>query len=174
MELRIIRSERRTKSVSARMVGDVLEIRAPVHIPEAELKSIIEQLKKKIKVKETKRKAREKMGDLELEVRAHALNKTYFDGKLKWTSIRWVSNQNKRFGSCTSSQGTIRISDRLISMPGFVLDYVLVHELAHLVEANHGPKFWKLVNRFPRTERARGYLMAVGLEGEDGEEPIDF
>lgn len=170
MELKIIRSERRTKSVSARMVGDVLEIRAPVHISEADLASIIEQLKQKIEGKKTRQKAREQFGDLELAARAHVLNKTYFGGKLKWTSIRWVSNQNKRFGSCTSAQGTIRISDRLAAMPGFVLDYVLVHELAHLVEANHGPRFWKLVNRFPRTERARGYLMAVGLEGLEDEE----
>ncbi len=83
---------------------------------------------------------------------------------MKWQSIRWVTNQNSRLGSCTPSDGTIRISHRLGKAPAFVRDYVIVHELAHLLEANHGPNFWKLVYRFPKTERARGYLMAMGLE----------
>jgi predicted metal-dependent hydrolase len=81
--------------------------------------------------------------------------------------IRWVSNQNKRVGSCTPSKGTIRISHHVAEMPAFVRDYVIVHELAHLVEPNHSQGFWKLVTRYPRTERARGYLMAVGLEPLD-------
>jgi predicted metal-dependent hydrolase len=58
----------------------------------------------------------------------------------------------------------IRISHQLAPMPRFVLEYVVMHELAHLIEGNHGPKFWKLVNQFPHTERARGYLMAMGLK----------
>lgn len=84
--------------------------------------------------------------------------------------MRYVKNQNSRFGSCTPADGTIRLSDRLATMPTWVRDYVLVHELAHLLEANHGPNFWKLVNRYPLTERARGYLMAVGLESDAGAE----
>ncbi|MEZ4836614.1 MAG: M48 family metallopeptidase [Caldilineaceae bacterium] len=86
---------------------------------------------------------------------------------MQWESIRWVTNQNKRYGSCTPSERTIRISHRLAKVPQFVLDYVIVHELAHLLEANHGKRFWKLVNRYPKTERARGYLMAMGLEELD-------
>ena len=58
---------------------------------------------------------------------------------------------------------TIRISDRLLKMPDFVHDYVVVHELAHLEVPKHGPEFWKRVNRYPKTERARGYLMAIGM-----------
>ena len=102
--------------------------------------------------------------DEELEALAQQLNQTYFTGRLKWQSIRYVTNQNKRFGSCTPSLGTIRLSHRLASMPDWVLKYVIVHELAHLEESNHGPSFWALVNQYPLTERARGYLMAIGLE----------
>ena len=82
-----------------------------------------------------------------------------------WGSrYRSVDNQAWRWGSCTPSDGAVRISSRLAREPGWVLDYVIVHELAHLLVASHGQAFWALVNRYPRTERARGFLMARGLE----------
>jgi len=161
MDVKIIRSKKRKKTVSARQVDGQFVVRAPAAMSDAELRPIIENLKKRWQ----RRQAKEQLDDELLQRRAQALNRQYFKGKLTWTSIKWVTNQNKsRIGSCTPSNGTIRISHRLASMPPFVRDYVIVHELAHLVEANHGPKFWKLVNQYPRTERARGYLMAVGLE----------
>ena len=95
------------------------------------------------------------------------MNRRYFGGKLTWQSIRYVTNQNKRFGSCTPSHGTIRISHRVSEMPAWVRDYVLVHELAHLVEPNHSRAFWDLVNRYPKTERARGYLIAIGMATDE-------
>lgn len=162
MKVRIIRSGKRHKTVQARDIDGVLEIRAPASMPDAELTPIIDTLRKRIE----RRKKKEKLDDAALAARASGLNRRYFDGRLKWTSLRWVTNQNKRFASCTPSQGTIRISHRLATMPEFVLDYVLVHELAHLIEANHGANFWNLVARYPKTERARGYLMAVGLEDD--------
>ena len=105
--------------------------------------------------------------DETLQTRTQELNRQYFNGRLHWRSIRYVTNQQKRFGSCTPATGTIRISHRLAAMPAWVRDYVIIHELAHLEQANHGPRFWALVNRYPETERARGYLMAVGLEQPD-------
>jgi hypothetical protein len=66
-----------------------------------------------------------------------------------------------RWASCTPADATIRLSQRLLEMPAWVQDYVLVHELAHLIEPGHGPRFWSLVERYPRTERARGYLDGV-------------
>jgi predicted metal-dependent hydrolase len=160
MNVKIIRSKKRKKTVSARMVDGEFVVQAPANMSDAELQPIIEKLQTRLQ----KRQAKETLDDKALHRRAQELNRQYFGGKLKWRSIKWVTNQNSRFGSCTPTNGTIRLSHRLATMPNFVRDYVIVHELAHLLEANHGPKFWKLVNRYPRTERARGYLMAVGLE----------
>lgn len=161
--VRIIRSVKRRKTVSARLEDGTLVIRAPAAMREEELQPIIDNLRKRI----GRRAHTVPQSDEALEKRARELNRKYFDGRLKWQSVRYVTNQNKRFGSCTPNNGTIRLSQRLATMPSWVRDYVLVHELAHLIEANHGPRFWKLVNRYPLTERARGYLMAVGLEELD-------
>jgi predicted metal-dependent hydrolase len=76
-------------------------------------------------------------------------------------SVRWVTNQKGRWGSCTPDDGTIRISHRIAGMPDWVVDYVILHELAHLVIAAHNAAFWRLVNRYPKAERAQGYLEGV-------------
>jgi len=161
----VVRSDRRRKTVSAELKSGVLVVRAPTTMSDTELAPIIEKLQTRLE----RRVHKAALLDVDLEQRAQVLNERYFNGRLRWQSIRFVTNQNGRFGSCTPSQGTIRLSHRLGQMPPWVLDYVLVHELAHLEEANHGPRFWKLVNRYPLTERARGYLMAVGLEDLSGE-----
>ena len=158
--VKIMRSAKRKKTVSAELKNGELIVRAPARMSDRELAPIIEKLQKRLR----KKTNRIPKTDDDLEAMAQQLNQTYFSGRLKWQSIRYVTNQNRRFGSCTPSLGTIRLSDRLASMPDWVLKYVIVHELAHLEEANHGPNFWALVNRYPLTERARGYLMAIGLE----------
>lgn len=163
--IEIVRSPNRTKTASARMVDGRIVVRVPADAKPDEVQRLVETLAPRV-LKAEKRRSTNKMPDLKR--RAAELNKEYFGGKLKINEIKWVSNQNKRHGSCTPSTATIRISDRLATMPGWVLDYVLVHELAHLIQANHSPAFWKLVSRYPLTERARGYLIAVHLEDEAG------
>ena len=79
-------------------------------------------------------------------------------------SVVWSDRQQQRWGSCTPCDGAIRLSSRLAGFPTWVLDYVLVHELAHLVHADHGPAFAALVARYPMTERATGFLIAKGYE----------
>jgi len=110
--------------------------------------------------------------DERLELRARALNRQVFGGRLRWNSIAYTDS-GRRWGSCTYTAGVIRISSRAAKLPAFVLDYLLVHELAHLEHADHGPAFWELVMRYPLTERARGYLMAIDHGfAEGGEEEI--
>jgi len=65
------------------------------------------------------------------------------------------------WGSCTFTDGAIRIARRAASLPEWVLDYLLMHELAHLVHSDHGREFHELENLYPLTERAKGYLLAL-------------
>ncbi len=143
-----------------------MEVLAPEKIGDAELAAIIGKLRGRLLRQAEKREAAD---DRALARRAVELNRTYFDGRLRWRDIRYVTNQQRRFGSCTPSSGTIRISHRVATMPAWVRDYVILHELAHLAEPNHSRRFWRIVERYPRTERARGYLMALGLESEEDE-----
>ena len=150
------------------MVDGTLVVRVPAGISPEEEQRLVRELMPRVL-----HKVRRAEGQLpDLARRAADLNRRYFDGKLKVREIRWVTNQPYRYGSCTPSTATIRISDRLATMPTWVLDYVIVHELAHLVHGNHSPAFWRLVNRYPLAERARGYLIAVGMEGEAGPDDL--
>lgn len=161
MKIEVTRSARRRSTVSARLDGDTLQVQAPAKIGDAELKAIVDKLAERLLKRKTRR---ELNGAKELEQRAQELNRVYFKGQLHVASITYVTNQNRRFGSCSPRTHSIRISHRLATVPGWVRDYVLIHELAHLVHPNHGKRFWAQVNRYRLSERARGYLMALGLE----------
>ena len=80
------------------------------------------------------------------------------------SDIRWSERQRTLWGSCSIQSARVRVASRLIGFPLWVLDYVIVHELAHLVEPGHTRRFWDVVNRYPLAERARGYLIAKGEE----------
>lgn len=99
-----------------------------------------------------------------LTERAKELNNRYFNGRLKINSIKYVTNQNSIFGSCSTKKGTIRISHRVAKMPQWVKDYLIIHEMAHLLHPNHSKAFWGVVTQYNYAERARGYLIAKGME----------
>lgn len=101
---------------------------------------------------------RRRPSDDDLLDRAVDLSARYLGGEAKPSSVRWVENQQHRWGSCTPDHGTIRISTRLRGMPSWVVDYVIMHELVHLLVPSHGSRFWALVERYPKAERARGFL----------------
>lgn len=154
LPVRVIESARRKKTVSARVVDGVIEIRMPQGLSHAERDRHVKKL--------TTRLLRKTSADeIDLSKRASALA-TRFDLP-RPHSIAWSSRQNARWGSCTPADGSIRISHRLSEFPSWVLDYVIIHELAHLVEVNHTPVFHRLVDRFPKAERAEGFLLAVSL-----------
>ncbi len=170
LKIRLVRSERRKNTISARLVGDTLTVMVPAGLTAEEEQSWVERMTKRALRSAGRTKTR---SDEELIRRAKDLAERYFAGRLGEFSIRYVTNQDHRYGSCTPSQHSIRISDRLTEMPAWVLDYVIVHELAHLIEANHAKQFWRLVNRYPLTERARGFLIAKGMESAE-EAPDDL
>jgi hypothetical protein len=162
-EIKVHRSRRRKRTVSAQLVKDILLVRAPANIPEIRLQKAIGELKSRIERKQLK----EELNSQEnLAERAEGFNREYFGNKLKISSIEYVTGQNSKFGCCNYQTGCIRISHRIGRMPKWVRDYVIIHELAHLVEPNHSKAFWDIVNCYKLSERARGYLIGVGREEE--------
>lgn len=160
-EVEVRRSERRHRTVSARLRDGKLVVYLPASMSRAEEQRWVVEMARRFEARALRRRLNE---DGELQRRAGELNREYFGGRLQWASLEYVTNQGSRYGSCSPGEGSIRISSALAGMPRWVRDYVLVHELAHLVEPNHSKRFWALVNRYPLAERARGYLMAKGME----------
>ncbi len=107
-----------------------------------------------------------RIDDTALNARARALARVHFGRDLPLTSAAWSDRQNHRWGSCTSQTGAIRLSARLRTLPSWVVDYVLVHELAHLVVPDHSARFWELVKRYPLAERARGFLAGYDFRAD--------
>ncbi|MFQ6135591.1 MAG: M48 family metallopeptidase [Candidatus Hydrothermarchaeales archaeon] len=161
MKIEIIRSPRRKKTISAKLFGEELRVYLPAGLTKAEEEEWIDKV---IKSMERRKLRRELNADEGLKERAQELNHRYFGGKLKISSVEYVTNQNRRHGSCDHKKGTIRISYRLAEMPPWVRDYVIVHELAHLIYPNHSKAFWKAVNQYKYAERARGFLIAKDME----------
>lgn len=157
MDVEVVRSARRRKTVQARVVGGVLQVRIPAAMSAAEEQRWVAEMSRRIE-------RRHRAQGVDLEARAEALARRHRLPRPR--SVRWVGNQAARWGSCTPGSGEIRISDRLGGFPPWVVDYVLVHELAHLVEPDHSPAFWSLVDRYPKAERAKGFLMAKGLDDD--------
>ncbi len=164
MDVKIIRSRKRKKTISAKEVDGLIHLSLPEGLSREEESKYVLWAKKRFEAQRRKKELWANNADSVLERRARELNSRYFGGLLSWVQISYTTEQNARtFGICNTTKRTIRISDRLRKMPNFVHDYVVVHELAHLRVPGHGPEFWNLVNRYPKTERARGYLMAIGM-----------
>jgi predicted metal-dependent hydrolase len=158
-KITIVRSRRRKKTIQTKYGDGRLWIYLPAGMnPKDEQKWIDRMVEKNERWKQEKIL---KKSDTWLMHRAQVFNKKYFNGELDF-SISYVSNQNSRFGSCTSADKTIRISHKVKTMPSWVQDYVIIHELTHLIYPDHSKKFWEKVNQYIYAERAKGYLIAIG------------
>lgn len=153
------RSKRRRRTVSARREGDRIVVLIPASMSAAEEERWVRTMVERVERGGRRRPS----ADQDLTASAERLSATYLGGLARPTSVRWVRNQNGRWGSCTPGDGTIRLSHRLQGMPPYVVDYVLLHELAHLIVPGHGPQFWALLAGYPTLERARGFLDGVAL-----------
>jgi predicted metal-dependent hydrolase len=160
----VVRSRNRRKTVQAAQEGNVVRVYMPATMTRADEEKWVDEMLSRMERRERRERAE---AAVDLDERAALLSARHLDGYARPSSVRWVTNMRDRYGSCTPDDGTIRISDGLSGMPGWVLDYVIVHELVHLIEPSHNSRFWALVARYPRTERARGFLLAKGMDEDD-------
>ena len=153
-EVRVIKSSRRRRSISAYREHGAIVIQVPARLPNSKIQEVIPEMVEKI----LSREAREKMSDEALFDRAIELLNQYLpEFRVRPVSVVWRS-MNERWGSCTTLDRTIRISDRLNGAPAYVVDYLLVHELIHLEIPDHGGEFEALLARFERSELANAFL----------------
>ncbi|WP_241665795.1 M48 family metallopeptidase [Prescottella subtropica] len=163
-DVEIRRSARRRRTVSARREGDKVIVLVPAGLsPQAEDDLVAEMIGKLDRAdrRAASRAGRVEHSDTDLADRAQLLSQRWLGGAARPVSVRWVPPMRTRWASCTPHDGTVRVSELLQTVPSYVLDYVLVHELVHLyVLGGHNDRFWAQVHRYPKAERAVGYLEA--------------
>jgi predicted metal-dependent hydrolase len=154
------------RTVTAYRDGETTVVSIPARFTRAQEREWVHRMLLRLATQERRRRP----SDEQLAVRAAELSARYLGGRARPTSVTWSSRQGRRWGSCTPVDGTIRISTRVRGMPPWVIDYVLLHELVHLLHSGHGPEFWAALESYPRTERARGFLEGVSFREERGPE----
>ena len=158
-EIEVIRSARRKRTVGAELRGDVLRVTVPTWMSRTEEDAWVAKMAASFARKRSAER-------IDLVERAATLARRHQLPRPR--EIRWADDMTTRWGSCTYGTASIRISTRLAPFPDWVIDYVIVHELCHLEVRGHGPDFWRLVHRYPKAERAIGYLIAKA--GDDLDE----
>lgn len=158
--IEVRRSSRRRKTISAELRGRTLVVSLPERMSRADEERWVAEMAARMAA----RRRRDRLNqDGALQARADELADRYLGG-VRAARAEWTETQKSRWGYCIPAERAIFVSAALAEFPSWVRDYVLVHELAHLQEAGHSPRFWELVARYPRSERAIGYLMAKGME----------
>jgi predicted metal-dependent hydrolase len=164
LPVEVVRSARRRRTVSADIRNGVLRVSIPAHFSRGQERHWVERMVERMSAKYP---AGEVVVDDEpvpaLLERSQVLSRRYLRGRGIPTTIGWVTNQNTRWASATPAHRSIRLSHRLQGMPDWVVDYVILHEMAHLIEPSHSAVFWALLSDYPRTETAKAYLEGVAF-----------
>lgn len=157
-QIEVRRSPKRRRTVSARREGPKTVVFIPARFSVEEEQQWVAEMMQRLDASDRRTGSGATRGEAALMQRAGELSLQYLAGAAVPVSVRWVGNQHQRWGSCTPEESSIRLSNRLQSMPGYVVDFVLLHELAHLIEPGHGAPFRSLVAGFLATDKAQGYL----------------
>ena len=169
-DVEVRRSRRRKRTVTAFREGGRTIVAIPERFTRVQEREWVRRMVARLESQEQRRRP----SDAHLAARADELSRQYLGGRARPTSVAWSGRQGRRWGSCSVADGAIRISTRMQGMPAWVLDYVLLHELAHLLSGGHGPEFWVLLAGYPRTDRARGFLDGYSFASDvapSGEKP---
>ncbi|HUX04069.1 MAG TPA: M48 family metallopeptidase [Acidimicrobiales bacterium] len=171
-EVEIRASVRRKKTGTAHWSGSRIVVQIPARLRGRERRVFVDDLVTRL----LNQRPQNAAGDASLEERAAVLAELYNDGVMA-ASVRWVSNQRTRWASCSPASKEIRVSSRLRQCPEWVIDAVLVHELAHLQEADHSPAFYEIAHRHPRQGESalylEGFALGLGLRIEEGDVDVN-
>jgi predicted metal-dependent hydrolase len=171
------RSARRRRTVAAFWEDGTAVVAIPASFSRVQEREWVHRMLEKLRLQGERgtrgASRRRPRSDAALAAHAAELSEKYLGGRAVPSSVRWVGNQNSRWGSATPSDGTIRLSDKLQPMPQWVIDYVLLHELAHLLVAGHNAAFWRLLEAYPETQRAKAFLEGVSFATSRGLAPVD-
>ncbi len=158
------RSARRKRTVTAFWEEGTAVVAIPASFTRRQEREWVPKMLERLQ----QRSQRAQGGDDELMHRAAGLSRRYLQGRAVPSSVRWVTNQRKRWGSASPADRSIRLSAQLRDMPDWVVDYVLLHELAHLLVAGHGRQFWALLEGYPRLAEAKAFLAGVSHAADRG------
>lgn len=153
-EIIVIRSKRRKRNISAYRQGGQIIISIPARLSKADERTVVPEMVAKIRAQEAARTFDESLLSERID---YLLSQFAPEITQRPTGVTWRTMQ-ERWGSCTSVDGTIRISNRLMRAPEMVLDFVLFHEAIHLSYGDHGAQFQALLARFPQANLAQSYL----------------
>ncbi len=170
-DVEIRRSARRKKTIAARWEGDHIVLLAPRSLSRKLAAEYVHRLLPRLMAEARNLEKDPRRTDAHLADRAAELSARYLNRRVGPTRIRWVTNQNTRWGSTTPSTGSIRISHHLWGAPEYVLDYVIHHELCHLIEPSHDARFKRLEALYPHVDRAKTFLDGMIFERSRTERP---